>query len=162
MSLDVQYFTACNHYVNGKQYREDMCPRCYSSGYYLDIQFDAAGKAITTGKEIKLQQELLKVLLDDKTSDIFFPYWGSEINQFIGKKKTAATKSRLEMVIRSAIERLKMIQENEMKSNVFITDKELLNKIEYITLEPLSVTDWKCKIVISNVAGATLTQTFKI
>lgn len=162
MSQDVQYFTACDHYVSGKQYREDMCPRCYGKGYYIDIMFDGSGKAITTNNEIKLQQELLKVLLDDKTSDLFFPHWGSEISAFIGKKKTSATKSRLEMVIRSAIERLKQIQEYEVNTNVHINDKEILEKIEYIQLEPISVTDWRCMIVISNIAKTTLTQTFRI
>lgn len=162
MSKDIKFFSACNHYVNNQQYREDMCPRCYGKGYYVDIAFDNAGKAVLADKTIKLQQECLKVLLDDKMSDLFFPHWGSEVNAFIGKKKTAATKARLEMTIRSAIERLKEIQEHEALSNAHINAHEIINKIEYIELEPVSATDWRCLIVLSTVAGDTISQEFAI
>lgn len=162
MSYDIKFLTGCDHTVNGKTYREDMCPKCYGKNYYLDIAFDGSGEIITTNNEIKLQQELLKVLLDDKLSDLFFPMWGSEINMFIGKKKTTANKSRLEMVIRRAVERLKKIQENEALHNSSINDKEQIQKIEYIGLEPMSATEWRCKIVLSNIAGTLLSQTFTL
>ena len=153
MSQDVKFFTKCDHYVSGKQYRPDMCPKCYGKDYYFDIGFDDSGQVITTDNEIKLQQECLKVLLDDKTSDLFFPHWGSEISSFIGKKKSEATKSRLEMVIRMAIERLKQIQEHEAQTNAHINEKEIIQNIEYIQLEPLSVTDWRCNIILTNIAN---------
>ena len=158
MSKDVKHFTACDHFVSGKQYRSDMCPRCYGKDYYMDIWFGPDGEAVLTDNTIKLQQECLKVLLDDKISDPFFPFWGSEIGLFVGKKKTDITKARLEMAIRRAIERLKQIQEQESLTNANITGEEILNQIEYMELEPLSVTDWRCKIVISNVAGEIMTQ----
>ena len=153
MSLDVQFLSLCDHFVDKKQYRPDMCPRCYGRGYYLDIVFDTAGDVVTTGGGIKLQQEVIKILLDEKLSDLFYPQWGSEIYTFIGKKNTITTKSRLEMCIRRTIEYLKQIQEQEALTNNTITDKEVIKNIEYIILEPLSVTEWRVLIVVSNKAN---------
>lgn len=153
MSLDVKFLTRCDHFVSKKQYRPDMCPRCYGKGYYLDFMFDLAGEIITTGGPIKLQQEAIKVLLDEQGSDLFFPLWGSEIYTFVGKKNSITTKSRLEMCVRRAIERLKLVQEVEAETNYTVTDDEIINKIEYIQLEPVSVTEWNCLVVISNRAN---------
>ena len=119
----------------------------------FDIAFDPSGQAVMANNEIKLQQECLKVLLDDKTSDLFFPQWGSEISAFIGKKKTQALMSRLEMTVRNCIERLKQVQIHEAESNPHINEYEVLNQIEYVELEALSVTEWRVKIVVSNLAG---------
>ena len=114
--------------------------------------FDSSGDVILTGDVIKMQQECIKVLLDQRKSDLFYPNWGSEIYSFIGKKNTVSIRSRLEMCIRRAVERLKMIQENEAAINSYVTDQEIIQKIEYILLEPTSVTDWRCIIAISNKA----------
>lgn len=152
MALDIQFLTLCDHHVSGKQYREDMCPRCYGKGYYLDIEFDPAGDAITAEKGIKLQQELIKVLLDERTSDPFARSWGSELYTFIGKKNTSMNRSRLEMAVRRAIEYLQKIQEHEYENNPHVNEYEVIKNIEYIELTPLSVTEWSCRVVISNLA----------
>ena len=153
MSMDVQFLTLCDHLVSDKQYRPDMCPRCLGKGYYLDIVFDYGGAAVVTGGGIKLQQEVIKVLLDERGSDLFFPKWGSEIHDFIGKKKSTVTKSRLEMAVRRAIEYLKQVQEYEAEGNSSMTDAEIIQNIEYVYLEPLSVTAWKVTVGVSNVAN---------
>lgn len=150
MSLDAKFLTICNHFVENQQWPPDRCPRCNGRGYYLDLMFDSSGDAITTGGIIKMQQECIKVLLDQRSSDLFYPQWGSEIHSFIGKKNTVTVRSRLEMCIRRAIERLKNIQENEAAINDNVSDSEIIQKIEYILLEPVSVTDWRCVIAISN------------
>ena len=150
MALDIMYLTWCNHNCNGIQYSSATCPKCNSRNWYLDIMFDESGNAIVTGGSTKMQQECIKVLFDQLGSDLFYPNWGSEIYQFIGKKNTVAIRSRLEMCIRRAIERLKAIQENEAKTNTSMTDNEIIKQIEYISLEPISVTDWRCIIAISN------------
>lgn len=121
----------------------------------MDLMLDPSGDIIATGGSIKMQQECIKVLFDQRGSDLFYPYWGSEIHEFIGKKNTTAIRSRLEMCIRRAIERLKAIQEQEALTNASVTDSEVIKDVEYIYLEPMSVTDWQCKIAISNKADET-------
>ena len=69
----------------------------------MDLMLDPSGDVIATGGSIKMQQECIKVLFDQRGSDLFYPYWGSEIHEFIGKKNTTAIRSRLEMCIRRAI-----------------------------------------------------------
>lgn len=161
MSVDVKYFTVCDHIVNGKVYRPDMCIKCLGKNYYLDLSFDKKGFAVTTNGAIKLQQEMLKVLLDEKYSDLFHPNWGSEIHTLIGHKKVAITKSRLEMMVRRAIEYLKALQENEAKSNTAITDDEIVGKIEWIALEPISVTGWNVYVSMSNRVNEIYSQTIE-
>ena len=162
MSVDVQCFTLCDHNVNGKQYREDMCPRCYAAGHYLDLEFDTSGKIALTDGSIKLQQEVLCMLLDEQKSDLFFPDWGSELSTFIGKKKTLLTKSRLEMAIRRAIEHLQKIQEHEAMSNMNISNTEMIGKIEHIGIEDASATGWNITIILTSVAGETNQYSFNI
>lgn len=161
MSIDVKYFSACNHIVNGKVYRPDMCVRCHGKSYYLDIGFDEKGHAITTDGSIKLQQEMLKVLLDEKGSDLFHPNFGSEIFTLIGHKKVAITKSRLEMAVRRAIEYLKQVQLNEAQVNEAINDEEILENIEWISLTPISVTGWEMVIAVSNNVNEIYQQTIQ-
>ena len=153
MSVDVQYFTLCDHVVNGKTYKEQYCPKCYGKGYFLDVQFNRAGEAILTSDSIKLQQELLKILLDEQTSDIFSPYWGSELESFIGKKNTLVVRSRLEMAVRRALEKLQKLQQLEADHNTYITGEEVIASIDDIQLEAISVTEWHITITVTSVAG---------
>ena len=150
LSVDVKYFTICDHIVSGQAYKQALCPRCRGVGYYLDIMFDKAGLVVTTTSETKLQQEMLKVLLDEKGSDTFYPYWGSEINSFLGHKKTLVTKSRLEVTIPNALERLKSIQAVASATDPTMDDTEIINEIQDIQLEDVSATEWKITVQVSS------------
>lgn len=153
MSLDIKFMTLCDHTDNGKTYLPELCPKCHNLGYYFDIKFDAGGQTITASGSDKLQQESVKVLLDEQQSSLFFPEWGSEIYNFIGQKNTLITRSRLEMAIRRALERLKEIQEYESTRNASITDDEIIKDVEYVQLDTVSVTTWACHIIISSASN---------
>lgn len=159
MSQDIKYFTACSHLVNDVQYEDYMCPRCYGKGYYIDLMLDEAGQVITTSGSIKLQQEMLKVLLDHRYSDVFSKNWGSEIYTLPGHKKLNITKPKLEMMVRRAIEFLRKVQQNEANTNRTITDEEIVGTIEYIDIQPISVTGWQLYIACSNSVSEIYTQT---
>ena len=79
MSTDVKVFNACNHVVNGERYTQDTCPLCRGKSYYKDIAFDNSGKAVLCTGEIKLQQEVLKIMDDPKGGNKFHPNWGDEL-----------------------------------------------------------------------------------
>ena len=150
MSLDVKFFTACSHVVNGIQYRYDLCPRCYGRGYYIDISFDSGGKAVLTGGPIKMQQEILKILIDHKGSNPFHLNWGSEVYTLPGHKQTRITKTRIELMIREAIEYLRRLQKNEALTNKYVTDSEIIKDISYITMKRVGITGWSVYIVLTN------------
>ena len=159
MSRDIKIFTACNHIVNDIQYQSQFCPRCYSKGYYFDIYFDNKGATVTTTGELKLQQEMLKVLIDQKQGNVFHEVWGSEIEKIIGHKNLAITKTKLEVIIRQALEYLKAVQTMEYKNNENLTVNEILEKILYIEINPLGPTGWHINVVISNKQGEIYEET---
>ena len=159
MSRDIKIFKACNHIVNNVQYQSQFCPRCYSKGYYFDIAFDMKGQIITTTGGLKLQQEMLKVLIDQKEENVFHPGWGSEIEKIIGHKNVAITKTRLEVIIRKSLEYLKAVQVNEYKNNENLTINEILEKIIYIEINALGPTGWHVNVIISNQQGEIYEET---
>lgn len=159
MSKDVQFFGACNHIVDGIYYESPLCPRCYGKGYYIDIFFDINGQAILSSESIKLQQEVLKIMIDKKYSNVFHPEWGSEIDSsFIGTKNLSINKTKVELLVRNALDLLKNIQmtENQKWSNM--TEQEILDNIDYIEVTPLNKTGYYIEVIISNSAGETMTQ----
>lgn len=159
MSKDVKFFNACSHIVDGKQYEAAMCPRCYSNGYYLDIHFDNTGLAVTTDGSIKLQQEMLKVLMDEKYKNVFHTQWGSEVYTMPGHKNLAINKAKLEIIVRRALEYLKTVQTNEYYQYGNLTPEEILDKIEYIEIKRLGPTGWQLYIMVSNSVKEIYAQT---
>ena len=75
-------FNGCNHMINGTLYASNLCPKCRGKNYYKDIAFDNNGHAILCDKEIKLQQEVLKIVDDPKFGNKFHQLWK------ISKKKS--------------------------------------------------------------------------
>lgn len=159
MSTDVKIFNACSHIVNDVQYEPQLCPRCYSKGYYFDINFESTGLATTTTGSIKLQQEMLKVLIDERNNNAFHPQWGSEIYTIVGHKNLGITKSKLEIIIRRALEHLKTVQNNEYMQLGNLTPEEILDQILYIEINAIGPTGWYVYVVISNTVGEVYTQT---
>jgi hypothetical protein len=163
MSKDIQFFGACDHIVNGEYYVSDLCPRCYGKGYYIDIFFDINGQTILSSGGIKLQQEILKIMLDEKYSNVFHKEWGSEINSnFIGTKNLSINKIKIEMLVRNSLDLLKKIQisENEQWKNM--TEEEILDSIEYIEVTPLGKTGYYIEVMITNSVGQLITQSIML
>lgn len=159
MSTDVQFFGACNHIVNKKQYLLDLCPRCYGKGYYVDIFFDLNGQTVLTTDSIKLQQEILKIMIDEKYSNIFHPDWGSEMNtMFVGTKNLSINATKLEVIIKNALKYLKNIQISENAKWKNMTELEILNEVEYVEITPLGQTGYYVEVILSNSVGEIFTQ----
>lgn len=158
MGKDIKMFNACDHIVNGTQYKSQLCPKCYGKSYYLDVHFDINGEAVLTNGSIKLQQEMLKVILDQKYMNAFHPRWGSELNSIIGSKNANINKSKLEMIVRMALEYLKGVQVNTNNRFHNLTDEEVLQIIEYIEITPIGPTGYNVDVTISNTAGEILHQ----
>ena len=79
MSYDVQMFVLCNHYVDEVLHESQSCPRCYGRDFYFDIHFDDMGQAVLAGGTLKLQQELMKISIEEKGSNPFHALWGSDV-----------------------------------------------------------------------------------
>jgi hypothetical protein len=162
MSKDVKLIVACNHIVNGKTYESDRCPKCYGKGYYYDIYFDGFGQPSIAEGNIKLQQEMLKIIIDHKYHNQFHKLWGSDVNSMIGSKNININKSKLELIIRDTLQHLRNVQISEQIKYNNITDEEILDKILYINIMPLGPTGYNIEVIISNDLGQTFVQTIKI
>lgn len=162
MSKDIKIFNACDHIVENEKYDYSMCPKCYGKGYYFDINFDNSGEAVLTENSIKLQQEMLKVIIDKKFQNVYHPTWGSEFDYLIGSKNVNINKNKMELIIRSALEHLKAVQSSNNKNFKNLTDSELLNEIEYIEIKSSGPTEIEIHVTISNVLGEIFEQSIII
>lgn len=158
MSKDIKIFNACDHIVDGEKYNYSICPKCYGKGYYFDVNFDNNGIIVTTENSIKLQQEMLKVIIDKKYQNVYHPTWGSEFDYVIGSKNININKNKMEVIVRSALEHLKAIQISTNKNFKNLTDAELLNEIEYIEIKNLGPTGIAINVTVSNVLGEIFEQ----
>ena len=162
MSKDVQFFNMCNHIVDNKYYDLYACPRCYGKSYYIDICFDNAGEAILAQGDIKLQQEILKIIIDKKYDNPFHPDWGCEKDLVIGTKNVQLTKVKLEKIIRDALNYLKNVQSTEYEMYKTLTQNEILGQIDFIQIIPLQFDRYQINISILNTVNEVITQEFII
>ena len=162
MSKDIKIFTACDHTINGKTYPRELCAKCLGSGVYLDIMFDNTGNAVTTDGNLKLQQEVLKAILDNKISNPFHLPWGSDVYKMPGHKNLPISKTQLEMFVREAVDYLKKLQLQEATTNTSVTDEEILGQIENIYIERVSVLGWRIHIQFTNQEKEVMTQSITV
>jgi hypothetical protein len=160
MSKDVKIFNACNHIIDKKIYESETCPRCYGKGYYYDIHFNRLGDAVLINGPLKLQQEMVKILLDKKNGNEFHKNWGSQVDQMIGSKNININKSKLEVMIRKSLDYLKNLQVEEFLRNNELTSEEILDKILFVNIMPINKTEYNVEVIISNSAKEMLSQTF--
>ena len=71
MSKDLMIFNICDHNIDNVQYEENDCPLCHGTGVYYDFALDEKGKMVTCNNEIKLQQEIVRILSTKKKSNKF-------------------------------------------------------------------------------------------
>lgn len=152
MSKDIKLFTACNHIVNDQKYSPSACPRCYGVNYYYDLTFDNEGKIITTSGEIKLQQEVLKIMNDKKGGNKFFTEWGNPIvtDGYIGGKNTHATSERIRMAVYETLQHLKNVQINNQIIFSNMTEEEIIENIQEIYVKSISPTGYVVGVKFSN------------
>ena len=160
MSRDVQFFNACNHIVDNKYYDQYACPRCYGKSYYIDICFNISGETVQASGSIKLQQEILKIIIDKKHDNPFHPDWGCEKDLIVGTKNVQLTKVKLEKIIRDALDYLKNVQMNEYEIYRTLTQSEILGLIDFIQIIPLQQDSYHINVSIINAANELITQTF--
>lgn len=159
MSKDIKMFVACDHYVNEIIYEWDKCPRCYGKGFYFDIYFNQSGEPELTTGSMKLQQEVLKILIEEKGSSIFNLEWGNELfSRVIGTKNQSIMRTRIELIIRSTLNYLKSVQENENQLWNNMMEDEIINEIEHIEILPSGLDGYHIKVKLMNSAEEIITQ----
>jgi len=98
------------------------CTKCNGTKKNKDISFDGLQRIKTLGGINKVRQEIIKILLTIKGSDIFDSSFGSTLSSTIGQKLTDAKIAEMVFSINSAIGYLIKIQRaSEVPDNEQIT-----------------------------------------
>lgn len=159
MSKDMMIFNACSHSVDRIQYKSEECPLCGGKGYYYDIAYDQQGDIITCNNEIKLQQEVLKILCDIRGGNKFHPNYGNEIhNSGFGRKKNNEMRQKIQVMIYDTLQYLRNIQINNKVLFNNATDAELLDDISEINVNSISPTRYQISIKFKNANGVIFSQ----
>lgn len=164
MSKDIKMFNLCDHMVEGEYYGNTYCPKCYGKNYYYDMCFDRDGKIITATGEIKLQQEVLKIINDKKGGNKFFPEWGNIIasGEIIGTKNLKNTGQKLQMIIYETLQYLKNVQINNQLLFNNMMENEIIEEIEEITITPIPPMGYQIGVKFKNVVGVIYEQVIQI
>lgn len=164
MSKDIKMFNICDHVIKGEYYGNTHCPRCYGKNYYYDICFDKEGKAITASGGIKLQQEVLKIMNDKKGGNIFFPEWGNIIadDGIVGTKNIETTKQKIKMIIYETLQHLKNVQINNQVIFNNMTESEIIDEIDEISVISIPPLGYKIGVKFKNVIGEIYEQVIQI
>lgn len=163
MSKDVMIFNGCNHIVNDIKYVSNQCPLCFGRNYYKDIAFDTSGLAITCEGEIKLQQEVLKIMSDPKGGNIFHKDWGDLLattgaSSVVGSKNTQVVAQKIKVIIFETLQYLKGIQFNNQVLFKNMSNNEIIDQITSIQISALGPMGYTVTVAFSNSAGQTFTQ----
>ena len=159
MSKDMMIFNACNHKIDRVEYPALECPLCKGKGFYYDIAYEQRGRIVTCDNEIKLQQEILKILNDIKGGNPFHPNYGNNIyNVGFGRKNTDVMVQRIQVMIYDALQYLRGIQINNKVLFKNATDAELLEEINEINVVQLEPTRYQISIKFTSASGAVFSQ----
>lgn len=134
--------------------KESSCTKCYGKNFYFDISFGPSGEAVTADSSMKLLQELIKIILEDKEGNAFHPNWGCDVSKRIGtKKRGPADKFKVEMSVRSAIDYLRSVQENNQLLKRNMRPEEMIVGISSIKVEEDSATGYNVYVEVLSKAG---------
>ena len=113
----------------------DRCLRCRTTYVENDYRFGPSGQAIMIQDENLLYQEALKVLLMDKGSNPYHPWYGATIRQRIGSKALTGVAALISEDVRRALARLQALQESQSKYQT-VSFKERLYTILKVSTSP--------------------------
>lgn len=145
---EVSYFT-----------RQKDCRRCQGFGVEFDIRFDESGAPITlTGTELLLQ-EIEKITLTIKGSNIFHQWYGTSIVELIGEKVAPNSDliiTQIRSEISNALDRYKDIKSQQKRYQDVPPEEFLLNILSIdIRQRPDDPSGFDVQIQVQNKAGST-------
>lgn len=155
MSKDIKIFNGCDHVIDNVMYEYNTCPRCYGYDFYYDIALDLNGRVITCEKDTKLQQEVLKIMNDEKRGNLFHLDWGNLLitSTIVGTKNLSITEQKIKMLVYETLQYLKNVQINNQILFNNMTEEEILEEITDIQVLSLGPMGYQINVTFKNVAG---------
>jgi len=136
------------------------CLRCRGAYIENDFRYDTAGRAIFVENEDLLYQAALKVLLTDRGSNIYQPWYGTQLRSRIGSKALSGVAALISEDVRQGLSRFQALQESQAKYQT-VTFKERLYTILSVEVLPHAQdpTTFMVKVVVQNASAEAIDLT---
>ena len=108
-----------------------QCLRCRGTEVENDFRFDANGQSRTITGDNLLYQSVLKILLTDLKSNIYYPWYGTNLMNLIGSKSTSASEVNIRQGIQQALAVFQNLQAQQSKYQR-ITPQERLYSVDHV------------------------------
>jgi hypothetical protein len=113
----------------------NRCLRCQATHIENDIRFAPDGNPILVDNEDLLYQAALKVLLTDRGSNPFHPWYGTTIRERIGSKALGNVAASISDDVRRALENFVSVQKDQAEYQV-VTPRERLYRLLSVVTRP--------------------------
>jgi len=138
--------------------QESHCLRCRAYGVENDIRYGPDGQAIFIENEDLLHQGALKIVLTDRGSNPYHPFYGTKISSRIGSKVVAGITALINEDVRQALARFQAVQ-REQGLYQAVSSKERLYRVISVQAyspegDPTSVI---VEIVVQNASSEPIT-----
>lgn len=111
------------------------CRRCLATQVENDVRLDASGQAIMVRNEDLLYQAALKILLTDRNSNPYHPWYGTGIRQRIGSKALGGVAAAISEDVRRALAKLQTIQTAQAEIQT-VSPRERLLSVLSVRVSP--------------------------
>jgi phage baseplate assembly protein W len=134
------------------------CRRCQATFVENDYRFDQHGHMIAIQNEDLLYQAALKILLTDRGSNPFFPWYGTTIRERIGSKALAGVASVLSEDVRQGLANVQALQTEQAKYQP-VTYKERLYAVLNVDVKRhvQDPTTYMIDVTVQNASGQPVT-----
>lgn len=111
------------------------CRRCRATYVENDFRFDASGQGILIGNENLLYQATLKILLTDRGSNPYHPWYGTALRSRIGSKAVSSVSAAISEDVRTALSNFQSVQREQGQYQP-TTLKERLYRVLEVNVRP--------------------------
>jgi phage baseplate assembly protein W len=131
------------------------CLRCGGTYVENDIRLDEGGQAILIQDENLLYQAALKILLTEKGSNPYQPWYGTQLKSRIGSKAISGVAALISEDVRRALARMQSLQEEQAKYQQ-VTLKERLYSVKSVQVYPHAQdpTTYMIDVTVQNAAAS--------
>ena len=132
----------------------NLCLRCLTTEVENDYRFDSQGNTMVVRDENLLYQSVLKVILTDIRSNIYYSWYGSTLSSLIGSKVLGGSAAGIRQSVTTALTTFQNLQ-NSLAKYQQITPKERLFAVDGVGVTPSSTdpTVFLIEVNVRNYSG---------
>ena len=127
-SINPSYYFSVTYSV-----AQPLCLRCRGTGVENDYRFDPLGDVLTIEGNNLLYQGCLKIIMTALGSNIYFPWYGSNLLSSIGSKGIGSAVASITAAVRDALTNFQNLQSNQAKYQL-VTPEQRLYSIDYVNV----------------------------